>query len=68
MLYEHEYIYHVHDTCFILLQSMKLYLKKWTSTHKETSAEENEIPWLTYFVSLLLLFMKYAFSRAYMWK
>jgi hypothetical protein len=47
---------------------MKLYLKKWTSTHKETSAEENEIPWLTYFVSLLLLFMKYAFSRAYMWK
>lgn len=54
--------------CFMLLYSMKLYLKKCTSTHQEKSAKENEIPWLIYFINLLLLFTKYAFSRAYMWK
>lgn len=47
---------------------MKSYLKKCTSSHKETYAQENEIPWLTYFANLLLLYMEYAFSRAYMCK
>lgn len=58
----------MHNMCFVLLYNMKSYLKKCTSNHKETSAQENEIPWLTYFANLLLLYMEYAFNRAHMWK
>lgn len=46
----------MHNMCFVLLYNMKSYLKKCTSNHKETSAQENEIPWLTYFANLLLLY------------
>lgn len=54
--------------CLILLYNMNTYLKKCTSSHKETSAREKEIPWLTYFANLLLLYREYAFNSPCMWR